>query len=603
MPKPRRLLLPAALILLAYGFWSSADFTRIAAGIAVFLFGMMSLEEGFKAFTGGILETLLRNTTDRLWKSIGFGIVTTSLMQSSSLVSLITISFLSAGMIGLGAGIGIIIGSNLGTTSGAWLIAGLGLKVDISAYAMPLLVFGVIGLLQQSKPLKGAGYGLIGLGFLFLGIHYMKDGFEAFGSSFDLSAYAVPGYPGLFLFALIGLLVTVIMQSSHATLVLTITALAAGQITYENALALAIGANMGTTITALIGAVSANVEGRRLAAAHLIFNVTTGVVAIALIHPLRWIVDELAVLLGIAAQDYMLKLALFHTLFNLLGLLLITPFVDRLVIFLERVVRAVPAAAEQPRYLNTSALEVPAAAVEAVRKEVEHLYENAFGLIAHGLSLRRHVIRSDQPLAEAVETTRRIMPLDVDDIYEDKIKGLHSAIIEFISQAQSRELPAAAADELYALRRASRDIVEAVKGMKHLHKNLTRHGLSANPAIRRQYDELRLHTAEVLREIETLRAQPPDAVTLLSLDDVRLELERFDRQLNATLDELIRQRRITAKVATSLMNDGGYVHEIGRNLIDMAQIVFVPRTPDRQVAQQLALDEKDIERVLGDEHR
>ena len=134
---------------------------------------------------------------------------------------------------------------------------------------MPMLVFGIILAFQKSKHLKGIGSILAGLGFLFLGIHHMKEGFEAFRGSFDLASFAVEGYVGLFLFASIGTVATVVMQSSHATLVLILTALAAGQITYENALALAIGANVGTTITAIIGSLSANVEGKRLAGAHL----------------------------------------------------------------------------------------------------------------------------------------------------------------------------------------------------------------------------------------------------------------------------------------------------------------------------------------------
>ena len=140
-------------------------------------------------------------------------------------------------------------------------MAGFGLKVNIAAYAMPMLVFGVILIFQKAKDLKGIGYILAGLGFLFLGIHYMKEGFEAFKDTIDLTrlrgrrvSRACSCSP------LIGVAATVVMQSSHATLVLIITALAAGQITYENALALAIGANIGTTITAILGSLGSNVE-------------------------------------------------------------------------------------------------------------------------------------------------------------------------------------------------------------------------------------------------------------------------------------------------------------------------------------------------------
>jgi len=191
----RKIFLPTILLILAYGFWVSPNVKMIAAGVAIFLFGMLSLEEGFRSFTGGTLERMLRRTTSSTGKSVLFGIVSTTLMQSSSLVSVIAISFLSAGLITLAAGIGIIFGANLGTTTGAWLIAGFGLKVDIAAYAMPLLAFGVILIFQSSKSLKGIGYILAGMGFLFLGIHYMKEGFETFKETINLAEYAVAGYP------------------------------------------------------------------------------------------------------------------------------------------------------------------------------------------------------------------------------------------------------------------------------------------------------------------------------------------------------------------------------------------------------------------------
>jgi phosphate:Na+ symporter len=314
-----RIILPVIFLLLIYGFWISPDFKEITAGVAIFLFGMLFLEEGFRAFTGGLLENLLNRTTNRLWKSISFGIVTTTVMQSSSLVSVITISFLSAELIALASGIGIIFGANIGTTTGAWLIAGLGLKVKISAYAMPMLVFGIVLVFQNNRSMKGVGYILAGLGFLFLGIHHMKEGFEAFRDTIDLTQFALPGYAGLFAFAGIGVFATVVMQSSHATLVLIITALAAQQVTYENALALAIGANVGTTITAILGSLSSNYQGKRLAAGHLIFNMITAVIAIVFIHQLVWAVEATAANIGIRNDDYTLKLAVFHTIFNVIG--------------------------------------------------------------------------------------------------------------------------------------------------------------------------------------------------------------------------------------------------------------------------------------------
>src|SRR5210317_271724 len=212
-----RIALPSIFLILSYGFWASSSFKDLAAGVALFLFGMLCMEQGFKVFSGGTIQRVLSASTDRLWKSLAFGVVSTTLMQSSSLVSVITISFLSAELIGLRQGIGIIFGANIGTTTGAWIVAGFGLKVKLSAYALPILVFGVLFLMQTSKKLKGIGWILVGIGFLFLGIHYMKEGFADYSQHIDLTQYAISGIAGLLVFTLIGIVATVVMQSSQAT--------------------------------------------------------------------------------------------------------------------------------------------------------------------------------------------------------------------------------------------------------------------------------------------------------------------------------------------------------------------------------------------------
>ncbi|MDX1593563.1 MAG: Na/Pi symporter [Gammaproteobacteria bacterium] len=595
----RRIVLATIFAILAYGFWISPDFKTISAGVAVFLFGMLSLEEGFRAFTGGVLEQLLRRTTDRLWKSLVFGVVSTTLMQSSSLVSVITISFLSAGLLDLAAGIGIIFGANLGTTTGAWLVAGLGLKVDIAAYAMPMLVFGVILVFQKAKPLKGAGYILAGLGFLFLGIAFMKDGFEAFKETLDLSQFALPGLVGLLVYTLVGILATVVMQSSHATLVITITALAAGQVTYENALALAIGSNVGTTITAILGALSANVEGKRLAGAHLLFNVTTGLLAIVLIGPFAAAVDAISAGIGIADDDYTLKLAVFHTLFNLVGIAVMLPLLGRLVQALEHLLRAKAKHISEPRHLTDSARDFPDTAVEAVRKETLHIYENSRDVIAAGLYLRPSDLASDMPLDEIVSAPVHGNPPDIQEAYETRVKPLYNAVVAFISQSASGWGQRQMAD-LHWLRNANRNLVEAIKATKHLQKNLAVYVRSDNPYIRDEYNRLRMQVATVLRALEQARSDDEDAdVAILALDGIRAALERGDEAFTDRLYGLIRERRITPQMGTSLMNDTGYAHDIQRDLIAMAQTLFAG--PEHELApaqRKLQLDEDEIAEAL-----
>jgi len=595
----QKIMLPSILLILAYGFWVSPDFKEIAAGVAIFLFGMLSLEEGFKAFTGGILEKILKRTTDKLWKSVSFGILSTTIMQSSSLVSVITISFLGAGLIGLAQGVGIIFGANIGTTTGAWLVAGFGLKVKISAYAMPMLVFGVIMIFQKSRHIKGIGYILTGLGFLFLGIHHMKEGFETFKSAIDLAEYAVAGYPGLFLFTLIGIFATVVMQSSHATLVLIITALAAQQISYENALALAIGANVGTTITAILGALSSNELGKRLAGAHLIFNITTGLIAIAFIHQLLVAVNLISAYVGIGETDYTLKLAVFHTLFNLIGVIVMIPFTNHLVSFLERVIKSEPDRYAHPKYLNQGSLEFGDTALEALRMETARVYAKATDVIAKGLSLDKGRILSDAKLKHVIKEHHKAIEYDIDDVYEHEIKALCSAILDYTNQLSSSE--PGIARKVSRIRVANQSILIALKDVKHLQKNMLKYIDSENEDISFEYNRLRQRIAKVMRRLEKIRLNGSGSTSILSLDALKLTLEKNMGLLHERMNELIGEGKISAEMAISLMNDSNYTYSIIHNLIRINRNYLKSEEgAETEAEHMISLNQDEIDSVLVD---
>jgi phosphate:Na+ symporter len=591
----RKVLLPTIFLLLGYGFWASPEFKTVAAGVAIFLFGMLSLEEGFKTFTGGTLEKILKASTDKLWKSMMFGVLTTSVMQSSSLVSVITISFLSAGLLELSSAIGIIFGANLGTTTGAWLVAGFGLKVNLSAYAMPMLVFGIVLVFQQTKNLKGAGYVLAGLGFLFLGIHYMKEGFDSVSQSIDLAEYSMTGYPGVFAFAGIGILATVVMQSSHATLVLILAALAAQQISYENALALAIGSNVGTTITAIIGSMGSGTNGKRLAVAHLIFNLVTGLIAVIGIYQLIYAVSWISAHLGIAKDNYTLQLAVFHSVFNIIGIVVMLPLTNRLVLFLERLIVTEEVEVEQPMYLTNAAMGLAEVAVEAVRKESIRLYDLGVGVINDGLSIRQDVFESEEKIKRVVKKSSDVIDEDIDDLYERKLKALYGAIVEFVIHTRGGYVEGRAREELNEIRQAGQHVIEAVKGVKHLKKNLIRFMQSDNSFIRKEYDKLRGLIVRVLKEIDKVRTAEDPSEHILSLDQLKLDIEVKTDKISNGLDKLIREDHIDVQMATSLMNDISYCREICWDLVEAGSTLFSEMDlEDMAAMRSITLDEHEI---------
>lgn len=347
---------------LAWSFWSNNYWMQLCAGLAFFLFGMQCLEEGLRDLAGEALEETLARSTATPFKSLMIGIVGTTMLQSSTLVALMTIAFISTGLIALAAGIAIIFGANLGATTGIWLLALAGQNFSLGPLALPLVVFGVLVSFRGPRA-KAAGRILLGIAFIFLGIDQIKTGFSTVAQSLDLAQYPVEGIVGHFIFAGLGLALTMVLQSTHATLMLTLTALSLGQVNLMQAACIAIGANVGSSVTTgLAGALGGNRSGQRLALAHVLFNVTTAVITFALITPLVWLTQYIADLIGFA-DNKLIMLAIFHTLFNMFGVMLFWPERDRLA---QLLVRLLPEPAE-PRVL-IPVLEIPAGVDESSPK-------------------------------------------------------------------------------------------------------------------------------------------------------------------------------------------------------------------------------------------
>lgn len=577
------------------------NISMILGGIAIFLIGMEYMENGFKTFSGGMLEQVLEKFTNTTPKAITTGFIATSIVQSSSLLSVIVISFLTAELITLSSAIGIIFGSNIGSTTTAWLVSMFGLKIKISAYAMPMIVIGIlIPIILKDKAWKGIAAILIGLGMIFLGIGYMKEGFETLKEGMNLASYAMDGYLGIFVYVLVGAIATIVIQSSAATMAIVITALATGQIEYANALALAIGANLGTTVTAVIAALKSNENGKRLALAHFIFNVITACVAILFIYQLTSLVDYLSTFIGIDVENYAMKLALFHTIFNILGVIIVSPFINYLVIFLNKRFIQKNIEVGKAKYLDNSALSIPDVAMSAITKEVLHLFQNGFKIIIHGINIKKKNLNSDMNLKRVIQDSYSNEYIDIDTFYRYKVKGLYGQIIDFATRAQGNmnsEENSHNVEHLYKLKVAARDIVEAVKDTKHLQKNLKKYAKSNNIYVKEQYDQLREDLALLLRDINSLLTVKEQHEIVLILSKAKVHSQKYDMLANGKLDNLIRENLITAEMATSLMNDSTYAYDISKNLIDMAEVIFV----DNSLANNILVDDDDIDDLLKPE--
>ena len=563
------------LISLVYLLYVNEDSKYIVAGVAVFIIGMQFMEDGFKFFSGGILEKLIANSTNTNSKAIFLGITATAILQSSSLIAIIVISFLSAKIISLAGALGVVFGSAVGTTATTWIVSTLGVKIDIAAFALPMIIFGVIFRFYKNRNFQGVGNILLGLGFVFLGIGYMKDGFEDLKQGINLAQFAIDGYAGIIVYTLIGAFATVIIQSSSATMALTVTALVTGQIVYINAMAIAVGANIGTATTAALGAIVSNANSKRMAVGLFIFKGITAVITLASLYLMIDFVDYISKYLGIKSDDWAMKLAVFHTLFNLVGLLIFSFFIPKLVIFLKKLfVEEKESYITKPKFLDMEVVAVPFAALKATRKETIHLYDNASEVLSHAIMLHRHRYIGKSNISKIVKESSDIIDLNIDEFYESRIKSLYSDIIDY-STYFINELDDEKRSYLNDLRNACRDIAESVKNTKELQKNIKKYISSNNGYIKDEYNYIREAIAKTINTINEIK-NSKDEIDVLSKSELLKEyLKGLDVIATRRIDILIREKRIDKKMATSLLNDSYHANLIISRLISVSKVLWI----------------------------
>ncbi|MBX7490617.1 Na/Pi cotransporter family protein [Helicobacter turcicus] len=577
MQNIRRYVLMALAVLLLYFLVVFPEFAKILAGVAILLIGMMNLSDGFKAFSGGILESILTKSTDTRLKSIVFGVVTTMLMQSSTLVSVISISFLSAGLITLAQGIGIIFGANLGNSAGSWLIVGL-TSIKISVLAIPLIVCGAVLGFQKDSVLKGAGSIFMGIGFFFLGVDYIKVGFESYKEIVDLSRFNFDGFKGVLIFVGLGALTTGIVQSSHATLAIIISALISGQIGFENALAATLGTSVGGVVTAVVASLSTNIEGKKLAIANCIFNFTIAIIVIAAFPFFVKMVNLIAEILGIEATNYALKTALFHTLFNLVAVLLISTFIRQIVFVLDKMIKAPKDRdMDAPLYLDSNIIEYPDTAIDALQKESMHLYNNAYALVAHTIGFNRSDIRGKESFDYIVKNKKWFSgDVDLDYLYKRKIKVLFDAVMEFATKAQRYVEDEKKNDRIYSFKIAARNLTEATKNLKLIQANMKVYSNSKNPYLAEKYNEMRKDLGMLLRSVEELKTMKDENAYLIlkQLLAAKEMPKELDYKNMRDVEMLISEEKISVANGTSILNDSAFIAEIATHLIEAIGIIF-----------------------------
>jgi phosphate:Na+ symporter len=335
----------------------------IVGGVGLFLLGMLLMTEGLRNIAGSLLNRTLTRLTRNPLSGLFTGAFITTLVQSSSVTTLAVIGFVGAGLMTFPQSLGVIFGSNLGTTSTAWLVALIGFKVNIALMAFPLVAIGTLLKLFGSGKWGYFGSILAGFGLIFVGIGTMQEGMVDLADQYNPAAFPAHDLSGLLLLVLIGIGMTVVMQSSSAAMATTLAALYGSAINIEQATALVIGQNVGTTFSALLASVGTTVGGKRSALGHILFNLLTGIIAFLL---LPWFVDRIEILRDIYHWTESTALAAFHTAFNAMGVILFLPLTP---LFVKGLTRLLPDTGPPlTRHLDPKAIRVYPMAIEAARR-------------------------------------------------------------------------------------------------------------------------------------------------------------------------------------------------------------------------------------------
>jgi len=362
----------------------------LVGSLALFLFGMKTMSEGLEKFAGDRLRSILAAMTKNRVMGVLTGILITALIQSSSATTVMVVSFVNAGLMTLIQSIGVIMGANIGTTVTAWIISAVGFKVNIAAFAIPMLAVGMPLIFSKKGNRKSIGEFVFGFSFLFMGLSFLQEAATAMNIG-DIVAGMLANVPQdsfltIILFVIVGAIVTMIVQASAATMAITLMLFGMNipGFGFEQAAALAMGQNIGTTITAFMASLTANTQARRAALAHMFFNVFGVVVVLIFFYPscnaISWFVDKF-----MGGGNDLFKLTAFHTAFNIVNTLLLIGFVKEI----ERFVCYVLPMKEQEKehrlkFISGGFLSTAELSILEAEKEVRHFGERCrkmFGFV------------------------------------------------------------------------------------------------------------------------------------------------------------------------------------------------------------------------------
>ncbi len=557
--------------------YSFFDFLKLIGSLGIFLYGMKIMSEGLQKAAGDKLRNILSAMTTNRFTGIFTGVLITALIQSSSATTVMVVSFVNAGLLSLAQSISVIMGANVGTTVTAWIISLFGFKVNISVFALPLVGLALPFIFSSKSKNKSLGEFMIGFALLFMGLDFLKMNVPDLQSNPQMLAflqeYTNMGFASILLFLLVGTILTIIVQSSSATVAITLIMCSQGWISFEIAVAMVLGENIGTTVTANLAALSANVSARRAALAHLIFNVFGVIWVLCLFYPFTRMVASIVTNIGpgdpnsiysflngldsetialisgketltdpglIALRERLVAeqtsvsygLSLFHTLFNISNVFIMVWFTNLYVKICTRLIKSKKTDEEfQLKYISSSMFSTSELSVLEAKREVVVYAERTHRMLQMVKDLYYLDLKEEK---EFINIYGRI------EKYENISDRMEVEIGNYLNKVSEGRLSSESKEVIRDIMRAVTEIESVGDASYNLAKTIKRR----NEAKSVFTEEMNMHVdmmidfvnKSLLRMIEVLKIQDP-------VEDDGLETYNLEKEINMLRNQL-RMRNI-----------------------------------------------------------
>ncbi|MBQ3627844.1 MAG: Na/Pi cotransporter family protein [Bacteroidaceae bacterium] len=525
----------------------------LVGSLALFLFGMKTMSEGLEKFAGDRLRSILTAMTKNRVMGVLTGILITALIQSSSATTVMVVSFVNAGLMTLAQSIGVIMGANIGTTVTAWIISAVGFKVNIAAFAIPLLAIGMPLIFNRKDNRKSIGEFIFGFSFLFMGLSFLQETATSMNIG-DMVANLLAHVPQnsfltIILFVIVGAIVTMIVQASAATMAITLMLFGMNiqGFGFEQAAALAMGQNIGTTITAFMASLTANTQARRAALAHMFFNVFGVVVFLIVFYPachaVSWFVENI-----MGGGNDLYKLSAFHTAFNIINTLLLIGFVKQIEAL---VCKVLPMKAQDEdyrlKYISGGLLSTAELSIMEAQKEIHSFAERCqrmFRFVPELLQLQDEM--KFNKLFTRIEK------------YENITDSMEMEIASYLNKVSEGRLSDASKSQIQKMLRQITELESIGDSVYNLGRTLNRHRMLCQKAF----------TEEQIQHMQTMM-QLVDGALVEMLKRIDLPITKAGLNTSLNIEHEINNYRTQLKNQNLQdVNSGLYDYQLGVFYVD-----------------------------------